>query len=40
MSKRVFIRAGPEIPPSFRTRQKCTAMSTVAITGMKMQWRT
>ena len=32
--------SGPEIPPSFRTRQKCRIMSTLTIIGMKMQWRT
>jgi len=26
--------AGPEIPPSFRTRQKCTIMSTEATIGI------
>src|SRR5207237_584139 len=29
--------AGPEIPPSLRTRQKCTIMNTLAITGIAMQ---
>src|SRR2546428_754686 len=29
--------AGPEIPPSFRTRQKCTPMKTEAMMGMAMQ---
>jgi hypothetical protein len=29
-----------EMPPSFRTRQKCTIISTEATIGMKMQWST
>src|SRR5688572_8447492 len=28
---------GPEIPPSLRTRQKCTIINTAAMMGMKMQ---
>src|SRR6202035_4246194 len=29
--------AGPEMPPSFRTRQKCTTMKISAMMGMPMQ---
>src|SRR5215467_6701823 len=29
--------AGPEMPPSFRTRQKCTIIKTEAMMGMPMQ---
>jgi hypothetical protein len=29
--------AGPEMPPSLRTRQKCSAMKILAIRGMAMQ---
>src|SRR5579871_2785805 len=29
--------AGPEMPPSFRTRQKCTAMKIATMKGMAMQ---
>ena len=29
--------AGPEMPPSFRTRQKCTIINTEATIGMPMQ---
>src|SRR5262249_51406873 len=29
--------AGPDIPPSFRTRQKCTTMKINAMIGMPMQ---
>src|SRR5579864_769651 len=29
--------AGPEIPPSFRTRQKCTIINTDATIGMPIQ---
>ena len=32
--------SGPLIPPSFRIRQKCTAISTVTITGMNTQCST
>src|SRR5687768_5089394 len=32
--------SGPEMPPSFLTLQKWTAMSTIAMTGTAMQWST
>src|SRR5262245_32352244 len=32
-----IIGAGPEIPPSFRTRQKCTTMNADAIIGIATQ---
>jgi hypothetical protein len=32
-----FTGAGPEMPPSFRTRQKCTIISTEATIGIPIQ---
>ena len=31
---------GPEMPPSLRTRQKCTIMKIIAMNGTPMQCRT
>ena len=36
----VVAHSGPEIPPSFRIRQKWTARKTAMISGMNMMWST